>query len=62
MLITGFLLWPRGQGSGIATAVAQVTAVALVRSLVQKIPYAMGTAKKKKRERESEMPITVMTL
>ena len=36
-----------GWGSGIATAIAQVTAVMQVRSLVRKLPSATGTAKKK---------------
>ena len=32
------------KGSGIATAVAQVTAAAQIQSLTQEFPYAVGTA------------------
>ena len=39
-----------GWGSGIVTAVAQVTAVAGVQTLAQEFPYATGTAFKKTRE------------
>ena len=40
-----------GSGSGVVTAVAQVTAVAWVRSLAQEFPHGTVMAKKKK-ERE----------
>ena len=37
-----------GEGSGVVTSVALVTAVACVRSLVWELLQAVGTAKKKK--------------
>ena len=39
-----------GGGSGIVTAVAQVTAVLRVPPLAQELPHAMGSAKKKKKK------------
>lgn len=37
--------WHSGlKGCGVAPAAAQVTAVALIQSLVQKLPYAAGIA------------------
>ena len=44
-----------GKGSSIVTAATWVTAVALVPSLVQEFPHAIGIAKKKKKkERKKE--------
>ena len=44
-----------GEGSGIATAVVQVTAAARIQSLSWELLYAKGMAKKKKkRERARE--------
>ena len=37
-----------GEGSGIVTATAWVTAVVWVQSLAQKLPHAVGVVKKKK--------------
>lgn len=39
-----------GKGAGIVPAVAQVVAMALVQSLAQEFPPAMGSAKKKKKK------------
>ena len=39
------------KGSGVAVAMAQVTAVAQIQSMAQKLPYAMGVAIKKKKEK-----------
>ena len=45
-------MFPGGSaGSSIVTAAAQVTAVALVRSLTQKLLPAKGMAKKKKKKK-----------
>ena len=37
-----------GEGSGVATAVARVTAVTWIQSLAQERPYATGVAGKRK--------------
>ena len=50
--IPSLLQWVKG--SGIAAAVAWVTAAAQIQSLAWEIPYAAGAAIKKKREREKE--------
>ena len=42
-----------GQGPCVATAVAQVTTAGQVLSLAQELPYAMGSAKKKKKKPRS---------
>ena len=42
-----FVCGSAGLGSGIVTAAAGVTAVALVQSLAWEFPHAVGTAKKK---------------
>ena len=39
------------KGSSIVTAAAQVTAVAWVSSLAQKLAHAMGAAKKRERDK-----------
>ena len=40
-----------GQGSGVVTTVAQVTAMVRVRSLARELLHAAGTARKKKKKR-----------
>ena len=50
-------LWCRSQtwlGSHIAVAVVQLAAAALIRPLAQKLPYAAGTALKKKRRKRKK--------
>ena len=42
-----------GEESRVVTAVAAVTAVAQVQSLVQEIPHAVGTAEKKKKKKKT---------
>lgn len=44
-------MW-HSSGSGVVTAVAQVPAMALVHSLSQELPYAMGTAKTNKQTKK----------
>lgn len=50
-----------GKGAGIVPAVAQVVAMALVQSLAQEFPPAMGTAKKKKKKCISIKTTTMRT-
>ena len=45
-----------GEESRVVTAVAAVTAVAQVQSLVQEIPHAVGTAEKKKKKKDIVNP------
>ena len=45
-----------GEESRVVTAVAAVTAVAQVQSLVQEIPHAVGTAEKKKKKKRHSKP------
>ena len=47
-MIPGLAQWVKG--SGVTTAVAQVSAMAQNHALVQEFPYAEAVGKKKKRE------------
>ena len=46
------------KGSGIATAVVQVAAVAWIPSLAQELPLAMGVATKKKKKQKKQKKTT----
>ena len=43
------------QGSSVAEGMAQVAAVAWIHSLAQELPYAAGTAIKKKKRKEKKL-------
>ena len=55
--IPGPVKWVKG--SGVAEAVAEVTAVAQIQSLAQELPYAVGMTIKKKKKRSSRDRKTV---
>ena len=51
--IPGVVQWVKG--SGVATAVAQVVAVAWIQPLAQEFPYALGAAIKKTKTKENQI-------
>ena len=53
-------MWHSRLGSSIVTAVAQLTAVAWVRSLAWELPYAAGVAKKTPQTKNKQVAFIIL--